>query len=126
MHRHHPTNRPAHQQVAYKFTLYRRQHLQITFTSMEPLFPFIPRPNQSPLQRILCVSLSSSLFERTPQQLLTLLYSPDRGISAMEPGTQYAVTGNLKIFNDNTNYALTFESHHIFSSPNLNHNNHPN
>ncbi|PLW32029.1 hypothetical protein PCASD_22162 [Puccinia coronata f. sp. avenae] len=72
----------------------------------------------------LFLSNPSRLFDTTPQQLVTFIYSPVSGTSAIQPGTIYNIHGHLSILDDDTTYALTFHSQDatpVPQSPNDNH-----
>jgi hypothetical protein len=87
-------------------------------------YNLISWPNQSPLQKSLWVVISSRLFDTTPQKLVTFIYSPVSGTSAIQPGNIYNIHGHLIILDDDTTYALTFHSQDatpVLQSPNDNH-----
>jgi hypothetical protein len=50
-------------------------------------------------------------------QVLTLLYSPDKGSSALPLGNIYAVEGHVDLLDDNQTWALWFDANRAHLSP---------
>ncbi|PLW32072.1 hypothetical protein PCANC_24575 [Puccinia coronata f. sp. avenae] len=76
-------------------------------------YNLISWPNESPLQRTLCLALSRSHSRQTPLQIITSLYLSDSGHSTLQPGTTYAVRGDLTLLDNDDTHALQFNPGHL-------------
>ncbi|PLW39760.1 hypothetical protein PCANC_19812 [Puccinia coronata f. sp. avenae] len=87
------------------------------FRNSRRLYNLVSQPNQSPLQKTLCLAMSSMMPGTQPSQLLTPLFSPDEGTMALTTGIIYDVQGDVQLLDDAETYAFCFNPSRALPSP---------
>ncbi|PLW29775.1 hypothetical protein PCANC_26749 [Puccinia coronata f. sp. avenae] len=80
-------------------------------------YNLVSRPNLPPLQKTLCLAVSSPISGIIPNQVLTPLYTPDNGTNALTLGIKYTVEGHVDCLDDTVTWPLCFNPNRALPSP---------